>query len=167
MQCRVVGMLFDVVEALQDAERAPKDYGTGHMLYRSELSFLMEVSGRPNLNSIELSKRLNVTRGAITQLGNRLEGKGYIERYARPDNKKEKFYKLTALGQSVCVEHEKHHAQANARLREYLCSLSEAETDTIMEFLGRVSDSVPISIFDCAHKKTEPCAGEDTNDAGA
>ena len=42
-----------------------------------------------NINLIKISNELNITRSAVTQLANKLEGKGYIKKYTLSTNKKE------------------------------------------------------------------------------
>ena len=47
-----------------------------------------------NINLSYLSNRLNITRSAVTQIVNKLEQKGYLEKYSLPTNKKEIFLKI-------------------------------------------------------------------------
>ena len=152
MQCKLVGKLFEVVNAIISSEKVPRDYGTGHLLYHSELHFIEIVSRNPETNAIALSEIMNVTRGAVTQTSNKLEKKGVIERYSKPDNKKEKYYRLTELGNTLRKAHLKHHADANGQMCEYLRSLNDAEKEVIVQFLDRVSDAMPICVFDCTHQ---------------
>jgi len=49
---------------------------------------------REHINLTTLSERLNVTRSAVTQLANKLENKGYIEKYSLLTNKKEIYLKI-------------------------------------------------------------------------
>lgn len=47
-----------------------------------------------NINLIKISNELNITRSAVTQLANKLEGKGYIKKYTLSTNKKEIYLKV-------------------------------------------------------------------------
>lgn len=152
MYCQVINRFFSAMAALAEAEKAPRDYGTGHLLYRSEMSFIEAISSRPDPSAIELSELLGVTRGAVTQMGGKLEEKGFIEKYSRPDNKKEKHYRLTDSGRELVGAHRQYHEMANSRMCEYLCSLGDEKKEVIAEFLDKLTETAPISDFECYNR---------------
>ena len=140
MNCQVVGKLFDVLRDMSGAES-------------SDISFLKTVSGTDEINAVEISHRMNVTRSAVTQMSNKLEDRGLIEKYAKPDNKKEKYIRLTREGERTLAEYEKQHEEANERMCNYLSGLSNDERDTLIGFLDNLEKCMPISNFECMGRR--------------
>lgn len=135
-----------------EEEKKPKDYGTGHLLYHSEINLINTIYKHPTSNAITLSKIMSITRGAVTQIGNQLEEKGFITRYLKEGNKKEKYYRLTTLGEKVREGHEQYHKEANQSICRYLSTLGDNDVDLIMDFLSKIA-TLPISEFECTCKE--------------
>ncbi|NLO85656.1 MAG: MarR family transcriptional regulator [Clostridiales bacterium] len=148
MQCRIIHRYFTTLSALMEEEKKPRNYGTSHLLYHSEINLIDCVHKHPECNAITLSRMMGVTRGAVTQIGNQLEEKGFIARYLKSGNKKEKYYRLTELGDEVRRGHEQYHKEANQRICSYLSTLEESDATLIMDFLDQIS-MLPISEFEC------------------
>lgn len=148
MICKVVDKYFLTFDNLLDDDKSPKDYGSGHLLYRSEMNFIKAVNSHPDSNSKELSEALNITKGAVTQFGNKLEERDIITRYLKPGNKKEKYYKLTKKGIDIINSYIAYHEEANTKICEYLSTLDKYEKSIIMDFLNKMS-SLEITRFEC------------------
>lgn len=140
MHCQVVGKLFDVLKDMEGTES-------------SDISFMKNVSGAGEINAVELSKYMNVTRSAVTQMSNKLEDRGLIEKYSKPDNKKEKYLRLTEAGNKTLAEYEKQHEEANDKMCSYLSGLSNEERDTLLKFLDNLQQCMPISNFECMGRR--------------
>ena len=148
MICNIVDKYFLTLSMIYEDEKSPKDYGTGHFLYGSEINFIIAVNNNPESNAMELSKILNITRGAVTQYGNKLEKRGIIYRYFKKGNKKEKYYSLSDIGQNIIQNYYDCHNEANRNICNYFSSLSIDEKEIIFSFLDRVA-KYPISKFNC------------------
>lgn len=148
MQCKIINKLFHIMNSAIETERTPKDYGTGHLIYHSEINLLNAISQYPHLNAIDLADKMGVTRAAITQMAKRLEERGFIIRYAKAGNKKEKFFQLTEVAQAIKAGHDSYHQEANVQICAYLKTLEEQEILIIMDFLNQLTN-LPISEFEC------------------
>lgn len=148
MFCEVIEKYLIATSLLSSTEKRAKDYGVGDFLYHAEINLLEAIYRWPESNATQLSKILNVTRGAITQKGNKLEEKGLIERFYKGVNKKEKYYTLTEYGRNIRKNHEKYHDEANNEICKYLSGLSGGERTVIINFLEKIAD-LPISGFEC------------------
>lgn len=153
MECSMIHKYFQTVETLLQADKVPKDYGTGDVLTRADLRFLQEVFRTPDSNAVALSRQLGITRGAVTQTGNRLEERGFLERYAQQGNKKERYYRLTPAGEAVRVAHKKYHDEANRQICQYLRTLSLKDKETISAFLDKLAE-LPVCEFECYYDCT-------------
>lgn len=159
MQCTIITHYFASMNILLEAEKSPRDYGTGHLLYHSEVNLIDSIYKNQESNAITLSRIMGITRGAVTQIGNQLEEKGLVARYLKTGNKKEKYYKLTQFGDKVRKGHEQYHRQANENICNYLSTLGDDDTALIVDFLDKIS-MLPISEFECACNGD--CAHHDT-----
>jgi DNA-binding MarR family transcriptional regulator len=89
-------------------------------------------------NVTKLSKTLHVTRGAISKTIKKLIEDGAIEKYQKPENKKEIYYKLTPVGKNIYFELEKMHSNRIERDREYFSQLSDIEKDQLIKILNKI-----------------------------
>lgn len=142
MNCQVVGKLFDIIKEVSNAEP-------------SEISFLKAVDHNEVINAVELSNKMDVTRSAVTQMINKLESRNLIERYSKPDNKKEKYLKLTGEGNKMLEEFEQNHRDANDKMCSYISNLNDSERETVIEFLDNLKDCMPISNFECLGRRNK------------
>ncbi|NLY20902.1 MAG: MarR family transcriptional regulator [Tissierellia bacterium] len=157
MQCEIISRYYNSMDSILESERIPRDYGIGTNLYNSEIDFINTVNAHPNQNATELAKLLNVTRGAISQLGNKLEEKGLVQRNSSEANRKEKYFELTDLGKGIVEKHHEYHSEANDEICKYLSGLKYDERMAIIEFLEMIAE-LPISKFKC---KCDTCYGKD------
>ncbi|HCD44849.1 MAG TPA: MarR family transcriptional regulator [Lachnoclostridium sp.] len=149
MECKLVGNLFDVIAMITDEQRSPQKYSESHLLYHAEMSLIDAIYEHPDANARMLSEIMGVTQGAITQMTAKLSEKKLIERYKMPGNKKEKYYRLTSEGEQARLGHQEYHSEANQKLCQYFCSLSDANARVILDFFEKVKECMPISEFAC------------------
>ena len=91
----------------------------------------------------ELSEKLGVTNGAVTQVSDKLLKKKLIEKYKKQGNQKTVYFKLTEEGAVAYKNHEKFHADFNAKLVSYLTSLSKKEFAALEKLAKLVDESIP------------------------
>lgn len=159
MNCKVAEQLFDIIRLMEEEKKKPKDYGLSIPLYHAEAMFLEFICRFPGENVSALSARLGITKGAVTQLSGKLVQKDLIEIVKRDDNKKEKYFRLTALGQEAVSRHQEFHKQANQQLCDYISTLNYDQTTIIFQFLEQLKQCVPFCEFPCA------CRSENNKEA--
>ena len=89
-------------------------------------------------NVSKLAKAFRVTKGAISKVTKRLIETGAIERYQKPDNKKEVYFKLTDIGREIYREHELMHQMRIERDIGFFSSLSHEEKERLNEYLNKI-----------------------------
>ncbi|MFD0712215.1 MarR family transcriptional regulator [Paenibacillus sp. GCM10027626] len=89
-------------------------------------------------NVSKLAKAFQVTRGAISKVTKRLLETGAIERYQKPDNKKEIYFKLTDIGREIYQEHENMHQMRIERDSGFFSQLSDEEKDNLIQTLNKI-----------------------------
>jgi len=150
MYCKVTEQIFDIFRLFEEEKKKPRDYGNGIMLYHGEMQFLEMIAKFPDDNVSKLSKRLGITKGAITQMVEKLKQKKLIQIVSRMDNRKEKYFALTDKGQSVIDQHRQLHKQSNESICRFVSTLKPEEADAVFRFLEHVKQSAPFCEFRCS-----------------
>jgi DNA-binding MarR family transcriptional regulator len=164
MDCLLSDKFFSLINSIYNEHKIPKDYGVGGDLYFSETKLIDVIYNNPNINAGEYSNILGITKGALTQLMNKLIQKKLAFSYTKDGNKKEKYYTLTSLGEKARKAHLEHYLQGNKALCQYFSSLNTDDTKVILDFLDKIIKLVPICEFSCSsdadNKKNCMCQEE-------
>lgn len=91
---------------LQRMDRYPNTYGTAGQFTPSEIHLIDAIGLEEPILMSELAAKLNVTKGAITQLAKKLEIKGAIQRSPHPSDKRAVLLSLTDIGEIAYKEQE-------------------------------------------------------------
>ncbi len=83
---------------LQRMDRQPTTYGAAGQFTPSEIHTIDAIGCDHAILMSELAAKLNVTKGAITQLADKLEKKGAIQRSPHPTDKRAMLLSLTNIG---------------------------------------------------------------------
>lgn len=90
--------LFNRILHLYSAiDKKPKDFGTGDLLYVSEIHAVYLIGSNPEINMTRLAELAGVTRGAVSQMVKRLVSKRYVAKF-KVFNNKEVNLRLTDKG---------------------------------------------------------------------
>lgn len=98
------------------------------------------VGELPEANMTRIAERMGMTRGAMSKLTKRLEGKGLLQPRRPAGNNKELRFVLTPAGERVRAEHARCHARAWASKQAVLEDFDEAERAVVLRFLERMGD---------------------------
>lgn len=100
---------------------------------------LIECIGKnPEKNVTEIAKILGNTRGAVSQMAKRLEGKGLINKTKKGDNNKEIMLQLSKEGRKIFLEHEKFHASLYGDIFNSI----EGSSKENMEFIKNILNTI-------------------------
>ena len=135
--------MIRLLNKVNQTNKVPGDYGTGHILYQSEIHTIEAINNHEDVNASELAAILGITNGAITQVTNKLIKKGLIEQYRKNHNKKEVYYRLTTNGKIANAEHSKYHEKMYLTMTQYLDELEPDNIKVINTFLEKVTDNWP------------------------
>ena len=106
-----------------------------HQYGYSDIHSIDYIGKNKDINVTKLSQCLKMTRGAASKIVKRLSSQELIEIYMKPDNKKEKYYRLTRKGRKIYKEHEKRHQLWIKRDIEFFKRYSAIEIQYIKEFM--------------------------------
>ncbi len=100
----------------------------------------------PDSNVTRLSNAYRVTRGAISKTTKKLLEDGAIEKYQKPENKKEIYFKLTDIGRKIYVDHEKLHQTRIEQDRIFFQNLNEEEKDQLIMSLNKIYQQISVEL---------------------
>lgn len=143
MKTRIIEKMYSLVNIFNAEIKQSRDYGTGQLLYHSEVHLIVAMFNHKNANASELAHVLGVTNGAVTQVANKLVKKGLIERYKIKDNKKDTYFRLTKQGETVYYGHENHHKIMHAAALEYMDSLDDDKIEAIITLFDKLTAKMP------------------------
>lgn len=112
-------------------------------LHPSELHVLLAIRREPEANATALAARLGVTKGAVSQVLKRLDGKGVIVKRVDTSQKNEVTASFTPLGQEALAAFLSQRAATQQRFKDYLAALSDTEQETIRRFVDRFAAFLP------------------------
>jgi len=104
---------------------------------------LLAIRAEPQANATRLAKSLGITKGAVSQVLKRLEGKHVIAKRSDPAQKNEVTASFTRLGRNAIAAFLARRDTIGRRIRAYLASLAADEATTIRRFLEEMAVSVP------------------------
>lgn len=124
-------------------DKKPKNFGTNQQLYQSEIHFIDAIGIDEEINASQLSSKLDITNGAITQVAQKLIQKKLVEKYKKETNKREVYFKLTEEGRIAYEKHKAFHKVLDDRLIEYLQGLSQEQVEGILGLVTITDENLP------------------------
>jgi DNA-binding MarR family transcriptional regulator len=112
--------LSQLIMQLQRLEKSPNAFGEAGPLTPSEIHTIDAIGLDEGVLMSELANRLNITKGAVTQIIIRLENKNLVKRTPNPEDSRSVIVSLTDLGKSAFRAHEEMHMQFYSELSSQL-----------------------------------------------
>lgn len=126
-----------LIMQLRKLESSPRTFGKAGALTPSEIHTIDAIGDSDGLLMRELADRLGVTKGAVTQIVDRLEGKDLVRRSPHPNVPKGILLKLTELGLSAYLAHKELHIAFYDQLR---ASFTVEEIDIFERCIAKFSE---------------------------
>ena len=102
---KMIDAFFEGSRIFCKYDNIPRKYGTDIELYMSEMHTLDLINKNEGTTVTNLANLTNKTKSAITQLTNKLQKKGLINKLRNDVNYKEVNLSLTGLGKKTCNFH--------------------------------------------------------------
>ena len=119
--------LIRVIRQAVTIEKHPVDVGYGDVLSASEIH-LIDIAGRfPQEKLSEIASRLAITKGAVTQMVQKLEEKGYVKRVRSTENKNTVYLDLTPKGMQAFRWHTDLHSRLQADFLKEISDMPEEQ----------------------------------------
>jgi len=116
---KLLDILDQVLTKAGSIHSAPIDFGTGVPLYKAEIHTIRAIGESPGINVTKLAEHMDVTKGAVSQIINKLVRKKLVTKTHARDNAKEILLELTDLGWTGFHDHEQFHMDMFDTVQEY------------------------------------------------
>lgn len=131
-----------LVEKISNTTKTFKTFDTDVNIYRSEIHVIQLIGDRKDVHLSEISRLIGVTRGTISQIIKRLEGKGLVEKHVDKSNNTRQLLRLTEKGKTAYAAHVNYHQRKHAEMETYLESLTDEQKEVLKNFLGRAYEMI-------------------------
>lgn len=138
----IIDLYFNSIKGFNEIESQPKDFGTGDLLYSSEIHTLVAIGKFPGCNLTELSEHLNITKGGASKFVKKLLEKDLIIKERMPDNRKEILFRLTEQGEVAFAGHEAFSERRFGDVLDKLSQLSETDVMVIEDFMKTLNHMI-------------------------
>lgn len=118
---------------LKVLEKIPSNYGIGKPLQMSETQFIQAVGRNPGINVTGLASTIGVTKGAISQMTQKLVEKGLVKKDKNSENNKEVLLILTETGKEVFQQSENAYYELFSKMGKQIDNLTVDQVNIVME----------------------------------
>lgn len=116
-------------------EKKPMYYGTQKLLYRSEVHTIEAIGKNPGINVTELAQYLGITKGAVSQMIDKLIKKEMVIKKQFSNSEKEVSLELSSLGQLAYDGHEDYHKEFYDKISSILQTVPQKDIEVFLEIM--------------------------------
>jgi DNA-binding MarR family transcriptional regulator len=125
-----------VMNKYNKSEKKPRYYGTKDLLYRSEVHTIEAIGDNNKINVTELAQYLGITKGAVSQMADKLIKKDMVNKKMVSNTENEVSLELTEKGRVVYNGHKEYHKELYAEISQRLDYLSDKNMETFLDILN-------------------------------
>ncbi|MGD9581249.1 MAG: MarR family winged helix-turn-helix transcriptional regulator [Vampirovibrionia bacterium] len=127
------------IRKYRDIDNVMIDFGSGDLLSHCEVHLLEIVGKNSSINITEIAQKRYVTKGAVSQIANKLMNKGLVSKRKLEGNDKEIILELTEKGWIAFAGHEQFHHQMNEDFKEIIGDVSPEKLASFNDKLNQFS----------------------------
>jgi len=101
-----VDLLYDFSRNVHTYDATARQYGTEDMLYMVEAHTVRMIGREPKITITEIANQTRKTKSAVSQMIDKLSGKGILEKIKDPEDNRRMILKLTDKGKIIYEFHE-------------------------------------------------------------
>ncbi len=124
------------------------DVGDGVKLYPSEIHVIEAIGNNYADNVTSLSRKFGITKGAVSQVVNKLFDKGFVGKERNKDYGKEIILSLTGKGLTAFNIQDKFHSMMEREFVNYLADFTPDQIDSFLMIMGCIEDYVDTFLRD-------------------
>ncbi|MDC7125941.1 MAG: MarR family transcriptional regulator [Spirochaetales bacterium] len=124
-------------------------------LYSSEIHTLVYIFEHEDSNFTEIALGMEITKGALTRLTNKIEAKGLIKRYKRDNDHKAVYFRVTESGMESYNAHRLFHQQFRIETEESFQQFLDENRSVLEDFLCRTDELFSQMILSIDRLETE------------
>ncbi len=133
---------YVLVSKFNQKSKKPKYYGTEDLLYPAEVHLIEIIGAHKRITTTEIAKVLSITKGAVSQITNKLITKEMIVKEVSPIKANEVFIYLTEKGERVFLYHREMHRAMSERVNAELATLSPESRQALENIFNFLEESL-------------------------
>ena len=135
---KILVQFIRTTKKFNEFEKVPIELESGERLYPSELH-IIEAIGNHRANKVtDLSQKFHITKGAISQVVNKLYDLGFVHKERNKDFGKEILLSLTQKGLDAFEIQNRMHKSMEDEFINYLGNFSPNEIDSFIQILLKI-----------------------------
>lgn len=120
--------VLEIVERFNKQHKKGRDFGTGDLLFPSEIHTIQAIGDHESINITDLAMALDVTKPTVSERIKKLERLGLVKRQDAVDNRKTVLLHLTDRG---CIAHRGHAAHHRKMFDQFEQEFKSGTADQI------------------------------------
>jgi DNA-binding MarR family transcriptional regulator len=136
------GVLLRILNKFVENQKKPRHYGLEELLYPAEVHLITLIGANPGIGVTELALKGGVTKGAVSQMAQKLVSKGVITKEQDRVVGTRVIFNLTSKGKVAFYSHERMHEEINRELFAFVSSLGPAQFGVLEQFLNLVEQGI-------------------------
>lgn len=125
-----------------EVDKKTRFYGTDTQLFVSEIHIIKTIKENEGIHVTGLAEKLNITKGAVSQVLMKLERKGMIIKDVDIHNQSRLSLRLSAKGETAYIQHENYHKMFNQAVEKILEGAEQEKVAFLKNFLTSVEKMV-------------------------
>ena len=135
-------LLYSISEMIHKLKMKDIRMESGIKLNSAAMSMLNVIEMNSGMSVTDLSKRMNLTKSAVSQMLKKLCALGLLKKSKNDGNEKNIYAELTGLGKTVAAEYREKHDRFYACMDDILSRFDEHEQDVIYHFLLSADETI-------------------------
>lgn len=135
-------LFIRISKKFQELEKMSIDIGSGEKLYPSELHVIDAIGNGYGNNVTELSKKFGITKGAVSQVVNKLFDKDFLIKERKPGYGKEVVLSLSEKGLKAFKIQNDLHKKRDDEFFNYLGTVEPDKIDSFIEIMGKIEEFI-------------------------
>jgi DNA-binding MarR family transcriptional regulator len=131
-----------ITKKFNELEKMAIDVGMGEKLYPSEFHVIVAVGAGYEDTVTGLSRRLEITKGAVSQVVNKLHEKGLVNKERNKDYGKEIILSLTEKGQKAFKVQDDFHKKMENEFINQLDAVTPEQMDSFIQILPKIEEFI-------------------------
>jgi DNA-binding MarR family transcriptional regulator len=142
----IVDRFWAVYKKFSLFDKSPHDYGVNELLTPVEIHTVVAIDENPAINVRNLAEKMDVTKGAISQMIKKLEKRNLIRKVKGMENDKEVLLVPTEKGKKASAGHEARHRKLNEIALKQTAHFSLDDLKRVSEFFKIIEGLVDIRL---------------------
>ena len=139
---KTLSTLLKLVYASIELENKIRSYGTDVQLSSTEIYLMKIVQETPECHVTGAAERTGVSKAAVSQMVQRLERKGVMQKKISPENRSKYLLMLTKKGKTAHWEHMRIEKEGQERILKIIKQYNTNNLDVITDFLNKMTESI-------------------------